>query len=117
MGHPVPPDEPDIGECPDCCEKLPCSLNCRFTVPDETPYTGILEPREDKPCEFVGDLFDGPGNFVSMYLTFCKDDGDTEIICGPPLAFPCRGVIINNNHCWPWIDVVSTGGCHYEVWP
>lgn len=117
MGHPVPEDEPDLGECPNCCEKLHPVLYCRFTAPGLNPFTGTLDQDPLLPCKFSGLLTDGADGGIPVFLTFCSDGAKANIICGPPLIGPCGGVIIDDNHCWPWIDVTSAGGCRYEVWP
>lgn len=117
MGHVTPTTPPDPGTCPDCCGDFFPNIFARFTVPGMTPFIGSLQRDEVDPCKFEGLLADGVNGNIPMFLNFCTDGDKTNMICGPPLAAQCGGVIIDENNCWPWIDETSAGGCRYEVWP
>ncbi len=118
MGHTVPPDEPDLGTCSDCCANLPEILHCRLTVPTLSPLTGDLDQAPGTPCEFQGLVTDGNGRQGDVYLIFCwGGSNDTHIFVDRVDGFWCALLIIADNHCRPWIDGICTQGCRFEVWP
>ncbi len=117
MGHPVPPDEPDIGTCPGCCTTLPHNLNASIEVPGVGKFEGRLDPVEGHPCQFAGPVY-FEERMTPFYLTFCSNGGaDAEMGSAGPIAAQCGGARVVNNHCTPALEATSVGDCVFKVWP
>lgn len=115
MGNPVPPEPPDYGLCPECCDLLPGHLNVEVFSQDEGVFTGAVFQDEEEPCEFFGTIYNEEEEETRVFLNFCVDDDYTEIDAVDLFNPVCKYRHWHDNECNPWLEFV-TENCSHEVW-